>query len=397
LVAGDFCISLSGVDASSSPSSRQGAASDLPLRRFVFGAENALLADLPSLIFYGQAIRFPLLLYGPSGTGKTVLLRSLLAQWAKAHRNHHLICSTGKDFASRKPDTTTDVSAESAPSAVSTSFDAAEVFTGPDLLEAIPVRSDSLGSVNGHYSAQSDSGDSTLSDTVLFLDNLEQLQGRYAAQRRLQATLDLLESNQGRFVATSRTHPLELPIESSLRSRLSAGLTIQVHQPEAETRASLLMDIAMARGLYLHADAASELAAQLPFGFFHLRNAVMALQVQVAPSATIRSDDVQQYLASRSVPFSLRLLSQHVVRHCQISLDELKSKSRQQCFVQARCLFIYLARTVTPATYAQIAQFLGGRNETTVIHAFKKCETYWLNDPDWSWSMQQLKTELNTV
>ena len=346
----------------------------MPLRRYVIGPENYLLRDLPAHILHGEAIG-PLLLCGPTGTGKTVLLRSLLDRWLAENRSRHLICSTGKDFARTGP---YRFAADEVPRPTESAADSVSFWTD-DFYSTDPTRLNTRNDQN----------------SFLFLDNLDQMAGRAAAQRTLCAILDCLPASRGRFVATSRRLPAELPLERALQSRLAEGLTLCVRQPEPNTRASLLIEIAAARQLAVTPAVATQLADRLPVGFLQLRNAMMEIERQIAPSTSISRSAVQQYLGSRSAPLSLRLLAQHVTLHCMISLQELKSKSRQRCFVLARSLFIYLARTVMHATYAEIAKFLGGRDETTMSHAFKKCQTELADDADWTWSMEQLKTLLS--
>ena len=109
------------------------------------------------------------------------------------------------------------------------------------------------------------------------------------AQRYLCLVLDQLDSIQGRFVATSRCSPNNLFLEPSLQSRLAAGLVLAVQQPKVKSRAVLLAKIAASRQLTLMPPVASQLADCLPVGFTKLRNAIMKLEQQIAPSTNERS------------------------------------------------------------------------------------------------------------
>ena len=374
MVAGIVCIPLHRQDKTSCAPSKHENTADLSLRQYVIGPENCLLKDLPTHILHGDRIGFPLLLHGPSGTGKTVLLHSLLNRWAAEDHSRHLVCCTGKDFAR---------------------------FASNRLgADAMPWSTESAAGLNfsqtnNRLPGQIQSNTSINQELLLFVDNLEELKGRSVAQRYLCLVLDHLDSIQGRFVATSRRPPSDLSLEPNLQSRLAAGLVLAVQQPKVKSRAVLLAKIAASRQLTLTPPVASQLADCLPVGFTQLRNAVMKLEQQIAPSTNITQPDVDLYLDSLSIPSSLRQLAQLVCQHCMISMKELKSKSRQKCYVRARSFFIFFARTAVHATYVDIATFLGGRNETTVSHAFKKCCIKLNEDTDWSWSIQQLQRQLS--
>ena len=58
-----------------------------------------------------------------------------------------------------------------------------------------------------------------------------------------------------------------------------------------------------------------------------------------------------------------------------ITLDELKSKSRTRTLVTARQIAMYLLRELTDMSLPKIGQELGGRDHTTVMHADRKIRT----------------------
>ena len=59
----------------------------------------------------------------------------------------------------------------------------------------------------------------------------------------------------------------------------------------------------------------------------------------------------------------------------EISLDELRSKSRNRTLVTARQIAMYLLRELTDMSLPKIGQELGGRDHTTVMHADRKIRT----------------------
>lgn len=58
---------------------------------------------------------------------------------------------------------------------------------------------------------------------------------------------------------------------------------------------------------------------------------------------------------------------------------DLKSARRSRSLVQPRMLAMFLARKHTEAAYAEIGEYFGGRNHSTVMSAEKKVRA-WLDD-----------------
>ena len=71
-------------------------------------------------------------------------------------------------------------------------------------------------------------------------------------------------------------------------------------------------------------------------------------------------------------------------------IEELKSKSRRRPLVTARQVGMYLFRELTELSYPQIAKIYGGRDHTTVIHAFEKIKALMAERPQIYQDVQSL-------
>lgn len=56
--------------------------------------------------------------------------------------------------------------------------------------------------------------------------------------------------------------------------------------------------------------------------------------------------------------------------------DKLISRSRKQRLVEVRRMCCYAMRTHTALTYYEISDLLGGRDHSTLIHAFQSAQDY---------------------
>ena len=56
----------------------------------------------------------------------------------------------------------------------------------------------------------------------------------------------------------------------------------------------------------------------------------------------------------------------------ELEVEQLQSKSRTRELVHARQVGMYVCRELTDLSYPQIGKQFGGRDHTTVIHAYDK-------------------------
>lgn len=64
-----------------------------------------------------------------------------------------------------------------------------------------------------------------------------------------------------------------------------------------------------------------------------------------------------------------------VCKHFGITRSNLESASRKMGIVRPRQIGIYLARKHTTHSYPEIGRRFGGRDHTTILHAFRKIES----------------------
>ena len=69
-------------------------------------------------------------------------------------------------------------------------------------------------------------------------------------------------------------------------------------------------------------------------------------------------------------------------RYFDISMVELISDRRLASLVKARHVAMYLAKTLTPHSYPEIARRFGGRDHTTILHACRKMNRILPDSPD---------------
>lgn len=79
---------------------------------------------------------------------------------------------------------------------------------------------------------------------------------------------------------------------------------------------------------------------------------------------------------------SIALITEVAAGFYGVERAELLSSRRTAGTIRPRHVAMYLAKRMTPHTFAEIGMHVGGRDHTTVMHAARKIETAMADDPE---------------
>lgn len=306
------------------------------LADFVVGQCNRVAhASAQSVVEEPGAGPNPLVLYGPTGTGKTHLLEGIYAGLRKRHPHLRVVFVAAEDFMNR--------------------FVAAM-----------------------HQGKQASFRRQFRECHALLVDDLSFLAGKKATQVEFLHTFDALVADGGQVVVTCDCHPrLAEDLMPELADRLLGGAVWGVLPPDPATRLELLKAKAAGAGPAIVTDVLQYLAGNLRGNVRELEGAVHSLRHY----ARVTGQPVTKELAREALGELLR----HAVRVVRVADVEaavvsalklpagaLRSKSKAWAVSHARMLAIYLARKHTAATYGEISAYFGNKTHSTAVAAEKK-------------------------
>lgn len=89
------------------------------------------------------------------------------------------------------------------------------------------------------------------------------------------------------------------------------------------------------------------------------------------PPMPLKITSIEPYKIPRRYP-TLDDITRVVCEHYKVLPMDIESERREKAIVRPRQMWAYLARVMTPITFPQIGRYLGGRDHTTILHAYNK-------------------------
>jgi len=221
---------------------------------------------------------------------------------------------------------------------------------------------------------------------VLVCEDLASLENRYMSQQQLVTLVDEVLARGGECLFTSRVAPGEIPnLNVRLANRCHGGVCAGMEMPGGKSRVRLLNQFAQNRQVPIAASAVEMLADELPVSPRELSAAINQLDVLCgAEGRMIDADLVRRYLDEeiKPLPVTLPKIASVVAGHFGVTVNDIRTSSRARDQVLPRQCAMLLARQLTQESLGAIADYFGRRNHSTVIHACNRLEQQMSHKPD---------------
>ena len=312
-----------------------------------------------------SVLQWPLVLFGPSGTGKTWLAMTLISELSDQQPGSSVakpLSMTALDFDRRYRS-------------------AIETNSVEDLRQRM------------------------IQSSGLVIDDVHRLASKPAAQAELTLVLDRMHAKNRPIVVTMNVSPQECnALQSPLVSRLLGGLCLPVNPPGPAARQEIIRDLARINKLNLTENAIQLLVDLLDVTvpkldhFFAQAKITLKANDQHNPDQPIDAAKLTQLFKKSDVEIDqlAKLIIKLVAAEFHLKPNELKSNSRRQTIVLARGVAIYLNRILLGTSFLKIGSYFGNRDHSTIMHAFRKIETI-INNSNPDQDPNSLKTTIKKL
>ena len=214
---------------------------------------------------------------------------------------------------------------------------------------------------------------------VMIIDDIQFIAGKEKTQEEFFHTFNTLYGENKQIIISSDRPPKAIPtLEERLSSRFEGGMIADITPPDTETRIAILEHKAQKQGLKLKNEILTYIASNIQRNVRELEGALNRIAAHHQLHKTeLTIENIKKILKNvieipKIKAVSTQDIIDAVIQFYNLGPEELLGRSRKKQIAFPRQVLMYLLREEAKASYPSIGQELGGRDHTTVIHAYKK-------------------------
>ncbi|MBQ1342009.1 MAG: chromosomal replication initiator protein DnaA [Erysipelotrichaceae bacterium] len=237
----------------------------------------------------------------------------------------------------------------------------------------------------------------------LIIDDIQFLENKERTQEEFFHTFNALKESNKQIVISSDRHPQSMDkLEERLRSRFVNGLTVDIQPPDLETRIAIIRKKAEIEKIDMPNEVIQTIAVSIDNNIRMIEGAfnrivayasIMHLPIDMKVTETVLKD-----FATHSIQnITIEKIISHICKYYNLQNDDLIGKKRPKNIALPRQIAMYLSRSLTDASLPKIGSSFGGRDHTTVIHAYEKIEKMRKEDRSFDNLLQQFEEQIRSI
>ncbi|MDZ7785854.1 MAG: chromosomal replication initiator protein DnaA [Candidatus Saccharibacteria bacterium] len=336
---------------------RQGINERYTFENFIVGSANELAYAACQAVAQNPGSKYnPLFLYGGVGIGKTHLIQAVGNEILKARPSSRVVYISTEQFVQ-------------------------------EFLDAIRYKKNT--DFAGHYR----------SADVLIVDDIQFIAGKEKTQEEFFHTFNALHQANKQIIISSDKPPRDIPtLEERLQSRFAWGMSIDMQNPDYETRCAIVTAKAQSHDATLAPDVVEFLANLIQTNIRELEGALnqllafcemRGLEPEIGIAKSLLSGK-----SSRPKHVSAKQIIERCAKHFNVEVEDVLGPKRDKDIVVPRQIAMYMLRSELHLSFPKIARELGRKDHTTAIHSVEKIEKASGLDPDLKTALSDIKERL---
>ena len=213
---------------------------------------------------------------------------------------------------------------------------------------------------------------------VLLIDDIQFIAGKDRVQEEFFHTFNTLKEDGKQIIISSDKPPRDIPfLEDRLKSRFEWGLLADISCPDYETRLAILRKKAQDENIIIDDSILADIANKIDSNIRELEgvlNKIVARASLTHSPITIELAEniINEFKFESEKVISCDFIKETVAKYFSIDKDELAGNKRSNDIAFPRQIAMYLCREIANMSFPQIGTDFGGRDHSTVMHAYNK-------------------------
>ena len=231
---------------------------------------------------------------------------------------------------------------------------------------------------------------------LLIIDDIQFIGKMEKIQEELFHTFNTFYENNKQIIFSSDKHPNHIPeLADRLKSRFSAGMIVDVSEPEYESRLAILKVKARELEVNLEDEILEYTASVIQGNIRELEGNLNTIVCQYRlKNRPLSLTEVKNLIKNNIKPkknVNIKDIVKMVCDYYNLEETSVYEKTRRKEIVKARQVVMYLLREDFNVSYPLIGQKLGGKDHTTVIHSYLKIKEDLKNDAQLLQELEQIR------
>jgi chromosomal replication initiator protein len=212
----------------------------------------------------------------------------------------------------------------------------------------------------------------------LLIDDIHFIAGKEATMEEFFNTFNALYDAHKQIVVSSDKPPKEIShLEERLTSRFEWGLVTDIQPPDFETRTAILRKKAERENLNIRDEVTFFIADKIKSNIRELEGALIRVVaysnlVGKEVDEAVAQEVLKDLIVETQKKITVDIIQRKVAEYFEIRPSDMTAKRRSRSVAYPRHIAMYLSREMTPLSYPEIGEQFGGRDHTTILHAYVK-------------------------
>lgn len=212
---------------------------------------------------------------------------------------------------------------------------------------------------------------------VLIIDDIQFISTKESTKNELFHLFNALYEQQKSIIFSSDKHPNHIiGIEDRLKTRFNAGMTIDIQEPDMESRLAIIRKKISVLPFVFDEEVLQYIALSVTGSIRELEGVLNIITMHTELKQKPVSLTEAKLLVKNSIKPKKHITIEEVVKtvssYYQIENNLIYETTRRKEVVHARQVVMFILREDFNESYPTIGSKLGGKDHTTVIHSYEK-------------------------